>query len=98
MWQVDRGDALPLGPPQLMGALTADGQLDPGLLHKRDSEYGIDSAKKKAERVNLEYPKEIDPGADHWLKGMKSWQVDMKEVDVVVKSDAQSTQQQQQEQ
>jgi Protein of unknown function (DUF1264) len=83
MWQVDRGDALPLGPPQLMSALTADGQLDPGLLKERDANYKIDSAKKKEDRVDLEYPKEIDPGADHWMKGNKTWQVDMKQVDIV---------------
>ncbi|KAL4534574.1 hypothetical protein Ndes2526A_g05462 [Nannochloris sp. 'desiccata'] len=94
MWQIDRGDALPLGPPQLMGALTADGQLDPGLLEKRDAVYGIDSEKKKADRVDLEYPKDIDPKADHWLKGNKAWQVDMKEMDVVVKVDRQGTEQQ----
>lgn len=35
-WQVDRGDILPLGIPQLMMALTRDGQLDPSLsLSKR---------------------------------------------------------------
>jgi hypothetical protein len=28
-WQVDRGDALPLGIPQLMMGYTRDGQLDP---------------------------------------------------------------------
>jgi hypothetical protein len=30
-WQVDRGDVLPLGPPQLMMSATADGQVQPTL-------------------------------------------------------------------
>jgi hypothetical protein len=30
-WQVDRGDVLPLGPPQLMMSATADGQVKPTL-------------------------------------------------------------------
>jgi hypothetical protein len=30
-WQYDRGDALPLGLPQLMMSFTEDGQLNPNL-------------------------------------------------------------------
>jgi len=30
-WQFDKGDTLPIGPPQLMMAITADGQLNPEL-------------------------------------------------------------------
>ena len=33
------------GPPQLMMAFTAPGQLDPSLLKARDEKYGIDSLK-----------------------------------------------------
>lgn len=33
------------GPPQLMMAFTAPGQLDPALLKARDEKYGIDSLK-----------------------------------------------------
>eukprot|EP00198_Chlamydomonas_reinhardtii_P006322 XP_001695658.1 predicted protein [Chlamydomonas reinhardtii] len=43
-WQVDRGDPLPLGPPQLMMAYTADGQVPPAALAARDQEVGCDSA------------------------------------------------------
>jgi hypothetical protein len=30
-WQVDKGDSLPLGLPQLMMSFTSDGQLNPAL-------------------------------------------------------------------
>lgn len=35
-WQVDRGDSLPLGPPQLMYSLTDDSQVNWDVLKKRD--------------------------------------------------------------
>lgn len=80
-WQVDRGDELPIGPPQLMGALTADGQVDPALLAARDARYGVSREEKKAGRKNLEYPEIVDPAANSWLSG-ETWQVEMKKVPV----------------
>lgn len=35
-WQVDKGDVLPLGPPQLMMVATHDGQWNRNLLSERD--------------------------------------------------------------
>ena len=46
-WQVDRGDQLPLGVPQLMMGFTADGQANPQMIADRDKGYGISSAEKK---------------------------------------------------
>lgn len=64
-WQVDRGDKLPLGPPELMMSLTKEDQC-PGfseLLGERDSRYGVSSAQKKEKRAYIEEP-EIHENAD----------------------------------
>ena len=44
------GDALPLGPPRLAWSLNHDGESRPGLVERRDREFGIDSAEKRADR------------------------------------------------
>ncbi|KAI8366724.1 uncharacterized protein BYT42DRAFT_595839 [Radiomyces spectabilis] len=67
-WQVDRGDTLPLGPPQLMMALTADGQLDPEMEQKRQREEGISTQTKKDERKDFPEYTPLE-GADHWKSG-----------------------------
>jgi len=59
-WQVDRGDALPIGPPQLMMSYTGDGQIPAHLVEKRDKEFGLDTAAKREHRasyLNLNYQK-----------------------------------------
>ena len=63
LWQVDRGDQLPLGRPQLMMGFTADGQLDPALVAARDRELGINSDRLKAQRVDLP-ARPVAAGAD----------------------------------
>ncbi|KAJ5673760.1 hypothetical protein N7462_009199 [Penicillium macrosclerotiorum] len=59
-WQVDRGDPVPLGLPQLMGSFTSpaavkhanpDG-LD-GLLNGRDERFGVDYRKKAQQRESI---------------------------------------------
>lgn len=64
LWQVDRGDKLPLGEPQLMTSLTAPEQL-PDLdarMDDRDKRFpGCDWKKKKEIRAGLAEPK-IHPG------------------------------------
>jgi hypothetical protein len=67
-WQVDRGDKVPLGIPQLMMAFTADGQADPRLLHDCDIEYGVSAKEKKKNRADIVAPT-IEPGVDAWQKG-----------------------------
>lgn len=67
-WQVDRGDQLPLGIPQLMMGFTADGQADPKLVAERDRGYEIDSAKIKEKRADIAAPA-IITGADDWESG-----------------------------
>jgi hypothetical protein len=67
-WQVDRGDKVPLGIPQLMMAFTADGQAHPQLLAECDAEYGISSEEKRKSRADIVSPT-IQPGADAWQQG-----------------------------
>ena len=66
-WQVDRGDKLPLGIPQLMMAFVADGQANPELLAARDKAQGISTAEKRISRADIVAPV-ILPGADAWQK------------------------------
>jgi hypothetical protein len=68
LWQVDRGDALPLGLPRLMMGFTADGQADPAMTARRDREQGTDSSREKAKRADFP-ARPIADGADAWQQG-----------------------------
>jgi hypothetical protein len=70
-WQVDRGDALPLGTPKLMMGFTNDGQADPSLVKKRDDDLKVDTQKKRENRADLP-TREIASGADAWQSGQVS--------------------------
>ena len=74
-WQVDRGDKLPLGIPQLMMAFTADGQAKASIIAERDKLYTPSAAKKTA-RADIA-DATLDPGADAWQKG-QAVQLDLK--------------------
>lgn len=78
-WQVDRGDKLPLGIPQLMMGFTAEGQADAALVTARDKGYEISSEEKKKDRADIPAP-EILPGADGWRSGT-GVQLEAKSVD-----------------
>lgn len=67
-WHTDLDKDLPLGVPQLMMGFTADGQIDPALVQKRDERFGVDSADKKNARADIPSP-QVDPGSDAWTKG-----------------------------
>lgn len=67
-WQVDRGDPLPLGVPQLMMGFTREGQIDQEMLRARDEDLGIKTEEKKARRADLPTPA-IAPGANAWERG-----------------------------
>lgn len=71
LWQVDRGDTLPLGLPQLMMGFTADGQIDPLLVAKRDADLHLVTAEIKARRADLP-ARPIAAGADAWQQGPAS--------------------------
>ena len=71
-WQVDRGDKLPLGGPELMMSFTAEGQCPPPgfkeVVSERDQRYGIDHEQKARKREYIKEP-EIHEDADSmWFK------------------------------
>jgi len=56
LWQVDRGDPIPLGEPSLMGSFTKEAQLPTELvddLKKRDKELGVDTESKRSRREHI---------------------------------------------
>lgn len=67
-WHTDLNKDLPLGVPQLMMGFTADGQIDPSLVQKRDARFGVQSSEEKKARAEIPTPP-IDPGADAWMNG-----------------------------
>lgn len=67
-WQIDRGDKLPLGIPQLMMGFTADGQARQSLVDERDRNDGSSTAEKKARRADIP-DAAIETGANAWQKG-----------------------------
>lgn len=67
-WHTDLHKQLPLGVPQLMMGFTADGQTDPAMVAARDRRFGVDAAKKKAERADIPAPR-IDPEANGGQQG-----------------------------
>ncbi|CAG8562465.1 3452_t:CDS:2 [Paraglomus brasilianum] len=77
-WQFDRGDRLPLGPPQLMMSFTDDWQLDQQVFARRDARYHLNTEAKRDERRRIPDMK-VDPEADHWKSG-KAWQPQMVKV------------------
>lgn len=65
-WQVDRGDPLPYGEPQLMCSFTKDGMVSAELLAKRDSKFGIHTDTLRKKRVNIQ-SEPVHPLADQFL-------------------------------
>ncbi|XP_021291632.1 oil body-associated protein 1A-like [Herrania umbratica] len=72
-WQVDRCDNLPLGLPQLMMALTRDGQLCDELARDVDKRFGVAFANERANRAELTGPTHgIHPLANGGGGGLKA--------------------------
>lgn len=67
-WQVDRGDTLPLGIPQLMMGFTRDGQLDPNAIAARDRKLGVSMQEKRQARAEIPVPQPA-AGANSWETG-----------------------------
>ena len=57
-WQVDRGDKLPLGPPELMTSFSkeADAPEFKQMVGERDSKYGVSYEQKKEKRAYIKIP------------------------------------------
>ena len=70
-WEVDKGHDLPLGPAKLMGSLTEAKQKNVDeAMASRNSELGIDQAKKRKLREGIE-DEDIAENADSWWKEAK---------------------------
>lgn len=67
-WQIDRGDTLPLGAPQLMMGFTADGQVKPEMIRDRDQRFKITTAEKRKTRSDIPEPK-LAAGVNAWERG-----------------------------
>ncbi len=67
-WQVDRGDNVPLGEPQLMVASTKGGQTNEKLLSARNAKFGVDPKHKQMIRKDLPDMK-IHPLSNYWESG-----------------------------
>lgn len=80
-WQVDRGDRLPLGIPQLMMAFTEPGQIQASLLKQRDTQYGVTSAELVRQRADIPVPEKLGR-ADNWTRTGKAVQLQRVEVPV----------------
>ena len=77
-WQIDRGDMVPLGIPQLMMGFTKDGQISQTLLKQRDDRMKVSSADRRKDREAIPMPT-VDPLANSW-QGGKSMQTKMEQV------------------
>ncbi|PON36209.1 hypothetical protein PanWU01x14_330100 [Parasponia andersonii] len=72
-WQVDRGDAIPLGLPQLMMAFTRDGQLYDHLAKDVEKRFGVSFEEERAKRAYLKGPDHgVHPRANGGGKGQKT--------------------------
>ncbi|KAJ7041870.1 hypothetical protein C8F04DRAFT_1297007 [Mycena alexandri] len=64
LWQTDRGDALPMGKPELMISFTGDGQFDfERHVGERDARFEVDYREKQKAREGIKIPT-IHPDAD----------------------------------
>jgi hypothetical protein len=81
-WQVDRGDTLPLGLPQLMMAFTADGQLNPNLASSVEKRFGVSFKDHAEARKHIAGPSMgIHPLANYWQSGT-GFKSERREVDI----------------
>ncbi|CAK3807675.1 Hypothetical predicted protein [Lecanosticta acicola] len=69
LWQTDRGDAVPLGRPELMTSFTGEAQIEGfrGVLEARDRRFGVEMRKKAEGRAYIPEP-EVHPDADDLWK------------------------------
>ncbi|XP_055329766.1 uncharacterized protein LOC129582295 [Paramacrobiotus metropolitanus] len=81
LWQTDRGDKLPLGPPQLMMTANADGQWQDKLFRTREQRRGAHYkfADILTNREEMVMPP-IHPGCDQWATDLLALQCKMERV------------------
>ena len=75
-WQVDRGDQLPLGKPELMMSFTEPGQCpSPGfeeVVGERDKRYGVDHGQKAKKREYIKKPETHRDADSMWKADIKA--------------------------
>ncbi|KAG0635732.1 hypothetical protein HOY80DRAFT_1011687 [Tuber brumale] len=65
LWQVDRGDEVPLGVPMLMGSFLKDTKGVESVVNGRNQRLGIDRERKVSARKHIVEPG-IHPDSDQW--------------------------------
>ncbi|KAG0297856.1 hypothetical protein BGZ96_004507 [Linnemannia gamsii] len=79
LWPVDDqgtcSSKVPCGPPQILASFTADDQVRPEMLEKRDKAMGIETEKKRQERQGHVQGNPPAEGADQWFVKGKAWQI-----------------------
>lgn len=71
LWQIDRGDEIPLGEPKLMGSLTEARQLDiDKALQDRNHRFDVDHRQKSEVRESIVGPG-VHENADSWWQEAK---------------------------
>jgi hypothetical protein len=68
-WQVDRGDTLPLGPPQLMGSYTSAEVVPWEKIKDRDERYGVSTDEKREQRSGIENVSVHEDADQSWKSG-----------------------------
>lgn len=68
LWQVDRGDPLPFGPPQLMMVANGNGQWSDTLYEQRAQEMKCKKSDFLERRKGMTFPPR-HPGSDAWSRG-----------------------------
>ncbi|KAI3939590.1 hypothetical protein MKX01_038545 [Papaver californicum] len=80
-WQVDRGDALPLGAPSLMMSPQEVnlGMVKPEMLKRREDKYKVSHESLMQSRAGIEVPEKINTNADYWKNAGKGFAIDIEQ-------------------
>ena len=81
LWQIDKGHQLPLGPPQMMMAITNDDIADWNLINLYDAKYNSIAQERREYRGSIQTPNK-EEGADVWEKTGKAVVLEVKEVEM----------------
>ncbi|KND00775.1 uncharacterized protein SPPG_03888 [Spizellomyces punctatus DAOM BR117] len=80
LWQIDRGDILPYGPPSLMMSFTSDNQIDPKLLEQRDKREGVRTEDLIERRKDIPIEPRPPGAQEKLLEEKMAWQAKMEKI------------------
>ncbi|RPA89904.1 DUF1264-domain-containing protein [Choiromyces venosus 120613-1] len=66
LWQVDRGDKVPLGAPMLMGSFLKETERVQSAVNDRNQRFGVESGRKVEIRKHIEEPVIHPVDSDRW--------------------------------